>query len=247
MKYKNCITVLEDGTNCKGKGTLGSSGNLYFTKGLCRACYNRNIRKGHIGYERQKELCCSVILEDGTSCKGKGSPKYGKEWFVKGFCAKHYRKNKLYGNPTEKDKRLVENTVESHELYYTYSAMKARCYNKNFKHYNRYGGRGIKICDRWLDSFLSFVEDVGERPENHSLDRINNDGDYEPSNCKWSTPREQSYNRSNSNKNVGVCYRKNNDTYSVELRVGAKRYNKSGFKLESEAISYRKELEQLYL
>lgn len=84
--------------------------------------------------------------------------------------------------------------------YAAWQGMKTRCYNKNSKHYKDYGGRGISICDRWLQSFENFFEDMGKRPSNkHSLDRFpNNDGNYEPSNCRWATKMQQAANcRSN--------------------------------------------------
>lgn len=86
-----------------------------------------------------------------------------------------------------------------------WAAMKDRCLNSNHKHYHRYGGRGIKVCDRWLESFENFIEDMGVRPtSNHSLDRYpDNDGNYEPSNCRWATVEEQQNNRSD---NVFVEY-----------------------------------------
>lgn len=80
-------------------------------------------------------------------------------------------------------------------IYQRWSAMRARCNNQNNKHFHNYGGRGIKVCDRWDKSFLSFLEDVGDIPHGMQLDRINNDGDYEPSNVKWSTNKENSNNR----------------------------------------------------
>ena len=75
--------------------------------------------------------------------------------------------------------------------------MKYRCYKKTSQSYYRYGGRGITVCDRWLESFENFLEDMGYSPsDKYSLDRINNDGNYEPSNCKWVTAKEQANNTS---------------------------------------------------
>jgi hypothetical protein len=80
--------------------------------------------------------------------------------------------------------------------YNSWIAMKARCYNPNYHHYHRYGGRGIEVCMRWLESFTAFFEDMGKCPPGCSLDRINNDGNYDADNCRWTTSAAQANNRS---------------------------------------------------
>lgn len=81
------------------------------------------------------------------------------------------------------------------KTYRSWDGMKQRCLNPNNPKYDLYGGRGITVCERWLNSFENFLEDMGERPNETSIDRINNDGNYEPLNCKWSTIEEQNNNR----------------------------------------------------
>lgn len=86
----------------------------------------------------------------------------------------------------------------------SYRAMKRRCYQETNKDWDRYGGRGIKVCDRWLNSFENFLEDMGERPSKEfSLERIDFNGDYAPENCLWADNYSQSRNKST---NVWVEY-----------------------------------------
>lgn len=77
--------------------------------------------------------------------------------------------------------------------YTAWCSLKARCYTKSVRSYPQYGGRGIKVCERWKSSFGAFLEDMGVMPEGYriSVDRIDGDGDYEPGNCRWATPRER--------------------------------------------------------
>ena len=80
--------------------------------------------------------------------------------------------------------------------YGVWIGMRRRCLEKNHRDYRRYGGRGIKVCKRWLNSFENFLNDIGPRPSiNHSIERKNNAGNYEPGNCVWATRKEQCSNR----------------------------------------------------
>lgn len=90
---------------------------------------------------------------------------------------------------------LVDGVLRKHHpLYGTWKRMRGRCNSKTHPRYADWGGRGIKVCSRW-DDFANFASDMGERPEGYSLDRIDNDGDYCPENCKWSSVSEQNKNQ----------------------------------------------------
>lgn len=85
--------------------------------------------------------------------------------------------------------------MKQHSLYRIWSSMKQRCTNPRCPGYKNYGARGIAMCDRWRASFWDFAADMGERPPGTWIERINNDGNYEPANCKWASPKEQIANQ----------------------------------------------------
>lgn len=108
---------------------------------------------------------------------------------------------------------------QSHPLYKTWDSMIGRCTLSSNASYPNYGGRGIKVCDRWRSDFVNFVHDMGERPKGHTLDRIDVNGDYTPENCRWATKLIQQSNRQRSSNTGEFCITQNkHGSFIVEVK-----------------------------
>ena len=120
------------------------------------------------------------------------------------FCNKHYQRFRLHGT-TKKinkgDRRFIKVNGKSKrtQVYSAWLNMHTRCNDKSFRHYHRYGGRGVSVCAEWhsFDAFHQWAIKSGIKPS-LTLDRIDNDGNYEPSNCRWATRLEQANNTKNT-------------------------------------------------
>lgn len=133
-------------------------------------------------------------------------PKGGRKGLFKCGCGKtrkfYFSAAKVQntcGCPSEKWLRSITKhghspCAKKSKTYNTWDGMKQRCLNKNNSAYKYYGARGITICKKWL-GFKGFLEDMGVRPTRKTLDRINNDGNYTKTNCRWITMKEQAYNK----------------------------------------------------
>lgn len=125
-----------------------------------------------------------------------------------------------------------------------WNSMKQRCNNPNDKNYHNYGGRGISICDSWLDSFENFYSDMGKRPDNHSIDRLDNDGNYCPENCKWVTMFEQNCNKRNNSEILGVSKR-GEKQWKWEMSANGQRFCGSAKTKEAAILAYDDKSEEL--
>ena len=137
--------------------------------------------------------------------------------------------------------------------FYSYSHMLARCYNKNDPDYYNYGAKGVKVCGRWLEpdggGVENFFEDMGEKPDGLSLDRIDTYGDYFPENCKWSNLYDQAYNKkfrqSNKTGKTGVMEHQDGG-YVANIGYKGEKLYLGWFRTFEEAVEARKEAEIEY-
>lgn len=145
-----------------------------------------------------------VVLAESTNWKVAGSPfRLNYHWFVVVRCPDcDARDVKNFHHLARKNTQPCScNRNCARPEHRVWSRMHERCGNPNHVHYDRYGGRGISVCERWSGStgFKAFLSDMGPRPSNrHEIDRIDNDGNYEPGNCRWVTASQNGRNKRNN-------------------------------------------------
>lgn len=164
----------------------------------------------------------------------------GRPTHAHSLCTKHYQRWKKTGDPLS-TKYVVRGATKAHPLYNTYHNMLGRCKNPTDKRYEHYGGRGIKVCERWDSEggFTRFVEDMGERPTGLTLNRVNNDGNYEPSNCEWADKYTQAGNTQANNPVPGVGWHKQRGKYRARIKINGKEKSLGLYDTFEEAVQAR--------
>lgn len=166
----------------------------------------------------------------------------GKKHEARGWCSMHYGRWRRHGGPSV---MIRENHgMRETPIYSAWTDMKTRCYNPKNSEYNNYGGRGIKVCERWRNSFMAFYEDMGPRPTpQHSIDRKDVNGNYEPGNCRWATRSQQNINRrirkNNTSGYRGVCWHNAAGSWRAYIRVNHTRVHLGCFTTSEQAAYVR--------
>lgn len=189
-KYKDPLAGRTNGgrTECLVHGCEG----VYRSLGYCTYHYRRYKRNGDPaigrvggrgGHYKKNPHPCKVNECDALAVR-------------LDLCHKHLSRFLRTGDPLGLKRKPSWGTKDkNYYTYQSYLAMMRRCYDQNHDNYKYYGGRGITVCNAWFKNFPQFLADMGDRPQGKTIDRINVNGNYEPSNCRWATPAEQRANQ----------------------------------------------------
>lgn len=167
------------------------------------------------------------------------------------LCSAHLERKRLKGDVMANVpiKKLENHGLTESPEYRSWDHAVQRTTNPQNDSYSQYGARGITICKEWLESFTQFYEDMGPRPAGTSLDRINNDGNYEPSNCRWATRLQQITNQrirsNNTTGHKGIVALKSGK-WTAQIGHKNKVYNLGTFKTIDDALKARKQAEIKY-
>lgn len=214
-----------------------------FARGLCTTHYQRLRTHGNptymairpVYYERSQKVRvrrnCMV-----TDCS--------KPVDSLNLCQMHYMRQRNNGHYSIVKQVVGENRTK-HPLYKSFHAMHGRCRNPNNTHYEFYGARGISVCDRWTgqSGFSNFIHDMGDRPENFTLDRIDNSKGYSPENCRWASKKLQSANtrlpKTNKSGYKGVSLFKKTNRWCSSIYIKGKKHHLGYFNTIDEAVEAR--------